>query len=283
MANELTIKPKSLSLVIPAYNEERYIGACLDAVAAQSVMPDEVIVVDNNSKDKTVSIAEKYPFVKLVHEKRQGLRYSRNTGLDMATGDILGRIDSDTMIGPDWVKRVKHAFSGAHPADAMTGPCYYHDMPFREFGFMMDKMFRRVLYKENDPVLYGSNMAISRQVWKDIRGEICMDGEFFEDQDLTIHLEDHGYHVKYDERLVVGVSARRLDDSPVAFYKNMQNFDATYDRHGIAWSGARGAKRIYYTSYVAGKGFRLIYDPDTKLVSFKRLFKPPARRPTSNT
>jgi glycosyltransferase involved in cell wall biosynthesis len=279
----MAIKPKSLSLVIPAYNEERYIGACLDAVAAQSVMPDEVIVVDNNSKDSTIKIAEKYPFVTLIHEKRQGLRFSRNTGLDEATGDILGRIDADTMINPEWVKRVKHAFSGAHPVDAMTGPCYYHDMPFREFGFMMDKLFRSVLYKENDPVLYGSNMAISRQVWHDIRDEICQDGEFFEDLDLTIHLEDHDYHVKYDQKLVVGVSARRLDDSPVDFYKNMQHFDATYDRHGIEWSGARNAKRIYYTSYVAGKGFRLIYDADKKSVTFKKLFKPLASRPNSNT
>ena len=52
----------TLSIVIPVFNEQRYIKACLDSIAAQTVKPDEVIVVDNNSTDKTVQIAKKYKF-----------------------------------------------------------------------------------------------------------------------------------------------------------------------------------------------------------------------------
>src|SRR5260221_7568754 len=91
-----------ISIIIPAYNEEGHLPACLDAIAAQTLKPDEVIVVDNNSTDKTVEIAKKYPFVKLLNEKRQGLRYTRNTGLDAATGDVIGRIDTDSILSPKW-------------------------------------------------------------------------------------------------------------------------------------------------------------------------------------
>lgn len=275
-----TKNKRKLSLVIPAYNEAGYLGACLDSIAVQTVMPDEVIVVDNNSTDETAAIARSYPFVKLIREKRQGLRFTRNTGLDAATGDILGRIDADTRLEPEWVATAREAFGEG--AQALTGPCYYHDMPFVKTGFSMDKLCRAVLYKKNEPVLYGSNMLLTRRIWQDVRGEVCMDGEFFEDCDMTIHLQSHGYSVTYNDDLVVGVSARRLDDSPAAFYRNMSMFDETFARHGLSWSGARGAKAIYYTSYVLCKLPRLLFDAETRTVTLAKL-RAVSARPNANT
>lgn len=275
-------KHLSLSLVIPAYNEAGYVKACLDSVAAQTEMPDEVIVVDNNSTDATARIASRYPFVTLICEKRQGLRFSRNTGLDAARGDILGRIDADTQLGPDWVATARRSFERLG-TQAMTGPCYYHDMPFTGVSHKLDTLFRGLIYRESEPVLYGSNMLVSREVWYSIRDEVCMDGEFFEDCDMTIHLQEQGYAVTYDKSLVVGVSARRLDDSPVTFYRNMSQFDETFARHGLEWSGAAAAKRIYYTSYLTCKGIRYFYDSEKQSLSLARLLRPVGSRPNANT
>jgi glycosyltransferase involved in cell wall biosynthesis len=66
-------KTLSLTIVIPVFNEQNHISACLEAIAAQTAMPDEVIVVDNNSTDKTVQIAKQFAFVKIIKEKRQGV------------------------------------------------------------------------------------------------------------------------------------------------------------------------------------------------------------------
>src|SRR5262245_36697630 len=96
-------KPR-LSIVIIAFNEEKHIGPCLEAIAHQTVAPDEVIVVDNNSTDRTVQIASSYPFIKVIHETEQGMIPARNTGLDAAKGDLLARIDADTRIPPQWVE-----------------------------------------------------------------------------------------------------------------------------------------------------------------------------------
>ena len=58
-----------ISVVIPCYNEEAAIGACLDALASQIPQPSEVIVVDNNCTDRTAEIAQSYGFVTVIQEK----------------------------------------------------------------------------------------------------------------------------------------------------------------------------------------------------------------------
>src|SRR5579885_2998873 len=101
----------TLSIVIPVYNEEHHIKACLDAIATQTVKPDEVIVVDNNCTDNTVKIAKTYSFVKVVPEPVQGRTAARNCGFNTATCDIIGRIDADSILLPNWVERVLVDFS----------------------------------------------------------------------------------------------------------------------------------------------------------------------------
>src|SRR3989304_3585243 len=59
-----------VSVVIPVYNEEKYIKNCLDSLMNQTEKPDEIIVVDNNCTDKTVSIVKKYKRIKIIQEKK---------------------------------------------------------------------------------------------------------------------------------------------------------------------------------------------------------------------
>ena len=129
-----------MSIVIPAYNEESVIRQCLIAAIYQSVPAHEIIVVDNLSKDRTADIVRQMqleypesPVLLLTQDREQGLIPTRNFGLDSATGDILGRIDADSVLEPDWVEQVQKAF--ADPAvQATTGPVVYYDMPMRRFG-----------------------------------------------------------------------------------------------------------------------------------------------------
>jgi glycosyltransferase involved in cell wall biosynthesis len=105
-------KALSLSIVIPVYNEQSHLKACLDSIAKQEDYPDEVIVVDNNSTDKTCDIAKSYPFVKLAREKKQGVLSARTKGFNLAKSDFIGRIDADTVLPPTWIKDVKKSLRG---------------------------------------------------------------------------------------------------------------------------------------------------------------------------
>jgi glycosyltransferase involved in cell wall biosynthesis len=278
-------KTLTLSIVIPAYNEEDQIEQCLKAISEQSSMPDEVIVVDNNSSDRTVEIVQKFPFVKLLHEKRQGLRFTRDTGVAAATGDIIGRIDADTRISEGWCAQVREIFTN-QSIDAASGPCYYHDMPAKRTGFRADKLIRRALFKaDGQPILYGSNMVFRRSSWDEVAKKLCTEGAFFEDVDITIHMRELKMKAVYDENLIVGVSSRRLEDSPKDFYTNMQMHSTTFLRHGLRPSiASQSGKYIYLATYPPLKILRRAYDPKSDKLSVRKFIKAPAKpRPTSNT
>ncbi len=92
----------SVSVVIPAHNEEHYLPLCLDAikVAAQSItQPVECIVVLNRCTDRTEDIARERGAV-VVHEDAKNLSLIRNAGAAAATGDVLVTIDADSLMQP---------------------------------------------------------------------------------------------------------------------------------------------------------------------------------------
>lgn len=99
-----------ISVIIPVYNEEKYIVPCLKSLLKQEEKPDEIIVVDNNCTDKTIPLVRKYP-VKIVKEKKQGIVFARNHGFNIATGDIIARIDADSTAPKNWVQTIKKNFS----------------------------------------------------------------------------------------------------------------------------------------------------------------------------
>ena len=100
----------TLSVVVPAYNEQDSLGECLGRLTGQLDSITEIIVVDNNSTDGTRAIADDYarrfPAVTVLHEAQQGLVFARNAGLDAASCDAIARIDSDTRVPPHWARTI---------------------------------------------------------------------------------------------------------------------------------------------------------------------------------
>ena len=125
----------------PAWNEEERIADCLMNATRQTVAPHEVIVVNNRSTDRTCDIVERFqrdhpeaPVILLQQNEDQGLIPTRNFGLNAATGDVLGRIDADCMLKPDWVEVVSGIFTEDPDAMGATGPVVYYDMPAKVPG-----------------------------------------------------------------------------------------------------------------------------------------------------
>jgi glycosyltransferase involved in cell wall biosynthesis len=202
---------KSISIVIPAYNEGRYLAACLDAIAAQTEAPDQVIVVDNNSDDETARIARSYNFVTLLEVRRQGVVYARDAGFDANTCDIIGRIDADSRLPSGWVAQVRRFYDDpSHDNCALTGGVVCYNLRMRRaVSFIQDQfVFRLNRFLLGHYVLFGSNMALPATMWQAVRGEACRRTDIHEDLDLSIHLRRAGYHIAYRAWLRVGVKMR---------------------------------------------------------------------------
>lgn len=249
-------KPLTLSIIIPAYNEEHHLLACLEAIAAQVEPPDEVIVVDNNSTDSTAQIAKNFPFVTYLNEPKHGIVFGRNRGFDAAAGDIIGRIDADTLLPTDWTVKVKRFYAEpGHTETAWTSSAYFYNVRGRRFfgwaHYALIFRFNRLLM--GSYVLWGSNMAMPRPLWNKIKPTLCTRLDIHEDIDLAIHLKRAGHRVVYQTSNKVGVELRRVRANRHQLWANLQWWPRTLRVHGfrlwpLAW--LVGALMVYLLSGV---------------------------------
>lgn len=262
-----------VSIVIPVYNEGERLAACLDAITEQTVAPFEVIVVDNNSDDDTVAVARRYPFVRVLRESRQGVVFARDAGFDAARGDIIGRIDADTLISNGWVAAAQHIFTST-TLDAVSGSVHYYDIslakPINTLDLHARKRLARLL--EHDVYLFGANMALLRPVWQSVRRRMCRSGGLHEDFDLAIHLQEAGFAVGFDERLHAGVSSRRIDTDFVPFMHYVSMSPKTYGAHCLS------AQRYMYPlvalavlGYLPGRVLHRAFDSELGRFSVRHL------------
>ncbi len=213
-----------ISVVIPAYNEEKYLEPCLNSLKKQVVPPDEIIVVDNNSSDNTAAIAKKFN-LKLIKETKQGITHARNTGFDSAQYEIIARCDADTILPPTWIKRIKADFGKKKKPDALLGLIEFYDLDTMtvfqpQFVTMVYKIYLKTMKKllKHYP-LNGPNMVITKEIWKKVRNKVCLDdSKVHEDIDLSIHIHQAGGKISYDDKLLVKFSARRIKNKPDSFF-----------------------------------------------------------------
>lgn len=264
----------TVSIIIPVYNEESHLKNCLDSIALQSIQPDEVIVIDNNSTDKSIEVAKSYPFVTVLKEPKQGVIFARNRGFSAAKSDIIGRIDAETVIPPTWVERVIEVFKDPDIA-ATTGPMFYYDMPFIEDNYLAEHIFKQALHKYDKrfPFLAGNNMAMRRRVWGNIRPKLCVEQSIHEDMDLAIHLKVDHYVVHYDPLLRAGSSSRRFDDNPRDFKRYITMMTRTFSHHNMKPVGAHVAVAGYSLGYVVLWPLRRAYNHQTGKREVKQLVR----------
>ncbi|OHB25489.1 MAG: hypothetical protein A2542_02080 [Parcubacteria group bacterium RIFOXYD2_FULL_52_8] len=89
---------RTISVIVPAANEERHLGATIRAVREQSYPPHEVIVVVNGARDKTAQIARAHADTVLEFKKLKGYCFPKNQGARVARGDIILFLDADTLL-----------------------------------------------------------------------------------------------------------------------------------------------------------------------------------------
>ncbi len=208
-----------ISFVIPAYNEENYLGKCLDSVFAainQKKYDAEVIVVNNASTDRTREIALSYPGVRVVDEPKKGISRARQAGFLASTGDLIANVDSDTELPSDWIETVLIEFTKDQNLVGLSGPflfigtsILYNAMVrfFYSVGYCMYLVNRFLLNKAS--MLQGGNYVIRRSALEKIDGFDVAYDFYGEDAAMARRLHPLGA-VKFTFALPIYASNRRL-------------------------------------------------------------------------
>ncbi len=205
-----------ISVVIPAFNEEKNIAACLRSILDQKRPAEEIVVVDNNSTDRTAEIARGLG-ARVVKKSEKGIAHARNAGFDSATGEIIARTDADSRVPRDWIMRIGNIFADSS-IDAVSGPGIFDNhrwtlIPFRLYTWAF------IFLSGGVTPMVGPNMAIRRSAWERVRKEVCLhDREMHEDLDLALHLHRMGAKVHYNPQLQVHTSGRRALHNPYSFF-----------------------------------------------------------------
>lgn len=202
-----------VSVVIPVRDDAPYLSRCLTALQRQTHAPFEVIVVDNASTDQTAEVAMAHGAI-VVREPRVGIPSASATGYDAASGDIIARLDADSVPGVLWVASVVHVMRRHPEVAAVTGSGILMDddgRPHRRSSALyMTAYFWLVSLALGHPPLWGSAFAMRRECWLAVRDQVCRTStSIHDDMDLSVHLGPVRAII-IDERLSVAVSARPL-------------------------------------------------------------------------
>lgn len=183
------------SLIIPAYNEEKYIGGCIESVLKNAPGGfDEIIVVDNASTDKTAEVAGSYPGVRVVREDIKGLPAAREAGRRVATGDLIAYIDADTRMHANWLPMVKKIFSENPRVVSLSGPAKYWDAtPWQRFVLGVSWWATTpLMYRVVGYMIFGAHFAARTQALEKIGGFNRGITFYGEDTDLARRLSTQG-------------------------------------------------------------------------------------------
>lgn len=225
--------PLRISVVVPARDEEDRLPRCLASLAAQTRLPDEVVVVDNASTDATARLAAAAG-ARVVHEAERGIWPAAAAGYDAATGDVIARVDADTVLPPDWLARVEALLADDPGCAAVTGPGWFRLGPagapgrprpeplgrrgapallHRLGGGLAHLLYMRAYFvlgglALGGPPVFGSACAVRAAAWRAARHEVHREADVHDDLDLSFHLPPGS--VRYDAGLAVSISARPL-------------------------------------------------------------------------
>jgi len=111
-----------VSVVIPAYNAERFLAEAIESVLAQAYEPLEIIVVDDGSTDATAAITRRFaPAVVCIGQPNAGIGAARNRGVDAAGGELLAFLDADDLWTPGRLRRQVDQIASGSPVDMVFG------------------------------------------------------------------------------------------------------------------------------------------------------------------
>ena len=156
-----------ISVIVPVYNVEPYLNRCIDSIVRQSYTDLEIILVDDGSPDKSGKMCDEWADrdarIKVIHKENGGLSEARNTGIEAATGEYFGFVDSDDWIEADMYQDLLRTLETQHAELAVTGIIRDYGNGFNRSQYLSDTPF--VLCGDGIVQAYLQQGVFSTAVW----------------------------------------------------------------------------------------------------------------------
>lgn len=226
-----------VSVIVPAYNVEKYLNRCVESIRNQTYTNIEIILVDDGSKDSSGKICDNYAEfderIKVIHKENGGLGFARNSGLEIATGDFVTFIDGDDSIANDHIEKMVKALDETDADTCLAGHTkIYTDSKIEHINVCAGKVF------EGEEV---KNEILTRMVGSNPDGSdyiemsVCMvllSKKIIDEHNLRFHSErefisedlifDFDYYPKSKKSVVI-------DDVGYYYYDNEGSLTTKYN------------------------------------------------------
>lgn len=219
-----------ISAYIPCYNAATYIAPTIEALLQQTRPPDELLIIDDGSKDRTVEIASRYPVRVIRHETNRGLAAGRNTAFANARHELVASVDADVIVEPQWLENLAEAFaddsvagSGGRlleafretPADAWRAKHMSQDLGEKRIEMVWPSPNR----------LGGFGTIFRKEAVERVGGYDPQYRTNYEDVDLCTRLLRAGYRLVFDPR---GVAHHQRRDTISSVIRTAWRWDFYY-------------------------------------------------------
>lgn len=210
-----------VSVIIPAYNEEAYIGKTLEALCLQTYSNFEVLVVNNASTDRTAEFVTAFICrhnlhfrFRLLHERQQGTQFARECGRRMASGEIIAQLDADCLPPANWISKGVRLLQEKGAA-AVAGPYDYFDSSIlvrtvTTLGqlFLLQPLNSILQFFQKGGVLLGGNAFIQAALLKTCGGHNTAISFYGDDVDIAMRVRRFGI-IHFTSAILVKSSSRR--------------------------------------------------------------------------
>jgi len=194
-----------VSVVVCSYNSERTMEACLASLEVLNYPDYEVIVVNDGSTDRTLEIAERFPYCRIISQPNKGLSVARNVGAEAATGEIVAYTDSDCVADPDWLTYLvgKMEASGLAACGGPNFPPPEDSLVPAAVAVSPGGPTHVLISDEVAEHIAGCNMAFRRDVLLELGGFDPVYRAAGDDVDICWRFQDAGHTIGFSPAAIV--------------------------------------------------------------------------------
>lgn len=198
-----------ISVVIPAFNEEQLIAKCIEAVKNQTFPKKEyeILVIDNNSTDKTAQIAKNLGATVIPYNQKQGFSVTKQFGAEQAKGEIIAYTDADTIPNKYWLETIEKLMQNKNLV-YVGGTILATGSALINLGFIIYDFFARINQLFGISLIWSPNMAVRKDAFMQVGG-FNTALKTSEDWELTLRIQK-----KFGIRSTLYTNALQAKTSP---------------------------------------------------------------------